>query len=123
MHRFTNWIYVGLFYKLNLAMSRLGYHNRTIAFFDQYELCRELSADDLFSDESSDYYKSRSQLPLLSSDQSQMIKVEGFNIVYEGAMFLNIDSLGVILISDSSRLTYQLNNKLEIKIIKFFYKY
>lgn len=30
------------------SLSRYGFHNQTIALFDQYDLCREVRASDLF---------------------------------------------------------------------------
>lgn len=30
------------------SLSRYGFHNRTIAVFDQYDMCREVLANELF---------------------------------------------------------------------------
>lgn len=30
------------------SLSRYGFHNQTIALFDQYDLCRDVRASDLF---------------------------------------------------------------------------
>lgn len=68
-----NWIY-----SCANSLSKIGYQNTTIAFFEQYDRCLKLTAGELFNFEDRpeiSNYEPNQAIDQLSSDQSQLILV------------------------------------------------